>query len=205
MSDSCDPMNRSTPGLPVHHHLPEFTQTHAHWVGDAIQPSHPLSIITVVLGKYEEVAWSLTQTSSVWETSQFPRIGIQRASIVEHIWQRNCEFSLSNLSSDTTRLLTINVTAYHWEVIPLTVSQLTNNGVSSYGSFLTLVLASFSWWGSRRPLPTVYLHLNLWWSQYSTAVLLIFLAFTSIYSLLIFPFIQNRLPLSPALMPPFLL
>ena len=38
----CDPMNRSTPGLPVHHHLPEFTQTHDHRVGDAIQPSHPL-------------------------------------------------------------------------------------------------------------------------------------------------------------------
>ena len=39
----CDPMNRSTPGLPVHHQLLEFTQTHAHQVGDAIQPSHPLS------------------------------------------------------------------------------------------------------------------------------------------------------------------
>ena len=39
----CDPMNRSTPGLPVHHHLPEFTQTHVHRVGDAIQSSHPLS------------------------------------------------------------------------------------------------------------------------------------------------------------------
>ena len=39
----CDPMNRSTPGLPVHHHLPEFIQTHIHRVGDAIQPSHPLS------------------------------------------------------------------------------------------------------------------------------------------------------------------
>ena len=36
-------MNRSTPGLPVHHQLPEFTQTHVHWVGDAIQQSHPLS------------------------------------------------------------------------------------------------------------------------------------------------------------------
>ena len=36
-------MNRSTPGLPVHHHLPEFTQTHVHRVSDAIQPSHPLS------------------------------------------------------------------------------------------------------------------------------------------------------------------
>ena len=39
----CDPMNRSTPGLPVHHHPPEFTQTHVHPVGDAIQPSQPLS------------------------------------------------------------------------------------------------------------------------------------------------------------------
>ena len=39
----CDPMNCSTPGLPVHHQLPEFTQTHVHPVSDAIQPSHPLS------------------------------------------------------------------------------------------------------------------------------------------------------------------
>ena len=38
----CDPMDCSTPGFPVHHQLPEFTQTHVHWVGDAIQPSHPL-------------------------------------------------------------------------------------------------------------------------------------------------------------------
>ena len=39
----CDPMNHSTPGLSVHHHLPQFTETHFHWFGDAIQPSHPLS------------------------------------------------------------------------------------------------------------------------------------------------------------------
>ena len=39
----CNPMNHSTPGLPVHHQLPEFTQTHVHQVSDAIQPSHPLS------------------------------------------------------------------------------------------------------------------------------------------------------------------
>ena len=39
----CDPMNPSTPGLPVHHQLPEFTQTHVNRVCDAIQPSHPLS------------------------------------------------------------------------------------------------------------------------------------------------------------------
>ena len=39
----CNPMNRSTPGLPVHHQLPEFTETHVHRVSDAIQPSNPLS------------------------------------------------------------------------------------------------------------------------------------------------------------------
>ena len=41
-STLCDPMNHSTPGLPVHHQLPEFTHTHVHRVSDAIQPSHPL-------------------------------------------------------------------------------------------------------------------------------------------------------------------
>ena len=39
----CDLMDCTMPGLPVHHQLPEFTQTHVHWIGDAIQPSHPLS------------------------------------------------------------------------------------------------------------------------------------------------------------------
>ena len=39
----CDPMDCSMPGLSVYHQFPEFTQTHVHWVGDAIQPSHPLS------------------------------------------------------------------------------------------------------------------------------------------------------------------
>ena len=38
----CDPMNHSMPGLPVHHQLPKSTQTHVHWISDAIQPSHPL-------------------------------------------------------------------------------------------------------------------------------------------------------------------
>ena len=42
----CDPRNRSTPGLPVHHHLLEFTQIHIHRVGDATQPSHPLSSLS---------------------------------------------------------------------------------------------------------------------------------------------------------------
>ena len=44
----CNPMNRSTPGLPVHHQLPEFTQTHIHRVSDAIQPSHPLTSAYII-------------------------------------------------------------------------------------------------------------------------------------------------------------
>ena len=44
----CNPMSRSTPGLPVHHQLPESTQTHVHWVGDAIQPSYPLSSLLLL-------------------------------------------------------------------------------------------------------------------------------------------------------------
>ena len=44
----CDPMDCSTPGLPVHHHLPELTQTHVHWVSDAIQPSHPLLLLLLL-------------------------------------------------------------------------------------------------------------------------------------------------------------
>ena len=43
MCNLCDPLDCSTPGLPDHHQLPEFTQTHVHCIGDAIQPSHPLS------------------------------------------------------------------------------------------------------------------------------------------------------------------
>ena len=42
----CDPMSRSTPGLPVHHYVPEFTQSHVHRVSDGIQPSHPLSSLS---------------------------------------------------------------------------------------------------------------------------------------------------------------
>ena len=44
----CDPMDCSTPGLPVHCQLLEFTQTHVHWVGDAIQPNHPLSSLLLL-------------------------------------------------------------------------------------------------------------------------------------------------------------
>ena len=58
----CDPMNCSTPDLPVHHQLPEFTQTHVHWFSDAIQPSHPLSSPTLP-------ALNLSQRRFQWVSS----------------------------------------------------------------------------------------------------------------------------------------
>ena len=68
----CNPMNYSTPGLPVHHQLPEFTQTHVHRVGDATQPSHSLSSpsppapqpLPLLYGKYRVKCWKQWQISS---------------------------------------------------------------------------------------------------------------------------------------------
>ena len=57
----CDPMNRSTPGLPAHHHLPEFTQTHFHRVRDAIQPSHPLSSPSPALNPSQHQSFPTSQ------------------------------------------------------------------------------------------------------------------------------------------------
>ena len=65
----CDPMDCNTPGLPVHHQLPEFTQTHVNWISDAVQPSHPLSSPsspTFSLSLFKRVS-SLHQVAKVLE------------------------------------------------------------------------------------------------------------------------------------------
>ena len=70
----CDPMNHSMPGLPVQHQLPEFTQTHVHWVGDAIQPSHPLSSPsppTFNLSQHQGLFQWLTSLHQVAKVSEF--------------------------------------------------------------------------------------------------------------------------------------
>ena len=73
----CDPMDCSTPGLPVHHQLQEFTQTHIHRVGDAIQPSHPLS--------------SLLLTSSIFSSIRV----FSNESVLRIKWPKYCSFSFS--------------------------------------------------------------------------------------------------------------
>ena len=73
-STLCDPMDAARQGLPVHHQLPEFTQTHIHWVGDAIQPSHPLS-------SPSPPAFNLSQYRGLFKMSQFFRWGGQSIGV----------------------------------------------------------------------------------------------------------------------------
>ena len=75
------PMDWSMPGFPVHHQLPEFTQTHVHWVGDAIQPSHPLPLLL--------------------PPSIFPSIRVFSNESILHIrWPKYWSFSFSNSPSN---------------------------------------------------------------------------------------------------------
>ena len=85
----CDPMNCSTPGLPVYHHLPESTQTHVHWVDDAIQPSHPLS-------SPSPPALNLSQLQSL----------VRWVSSSHHWWPKYWRFSFNiSPSSEHPRLI----------------------------------------------------------------------------------------------------
>ena len=65
-----NPMDWSTPGLPVHHQFPDFTQTHVHWISDAIKPSHPLS-------SPSPLAFSLSHHQSLFKMSKFFASGSQ--------------------------------------------------------------------------------------------------------------------------------
>ena len=73
----CNPMNCSTPGLPVHHQLPEFTQTHVLWVNNAIQPSHPLSSLSP--------AFNLSQYQGLFKWVRWPNIGVSASALPVNI------------------------------------------------------------------------------------------------------------------------
>ena len=87
----CDPMNRSTPGFPVHHQLPEFTQTHVHQVRDAIQPSHPLS-------SPSPPAPNLSQHQGLfqWVNSSHEVAKVLEFQLQHHSLQRNPRADLQN-------------------------------------------------------------------------------------------------------------
>ena len=86
------PMDCSTPGLPVHHQLLEFTQTHIHWIGDAIQPSHPLSSLLLL-------------------PSIFPRIRVfSNESVLCTRWPKYWSFSFSiSLSNEHSGLISFRM------------------------------------------------------------------------------------------------
>ena len=88
----CDPMDCSRPGLPLHHKLPEFTQTHIHWVGDAIQPPFPLSPVLFL-------------------PSNFPSIRVFSNESALHIrWPKNWSFNFSiNPSNQYSGLISFSV------------------------------------------------------------------------------------------------
>ena len=80
----CHPVDCSMPGLPVHHQLPDFTQTHVHWVGDAIQSSHPLS-------SPSPPAFNLSLASGSFPVSQFfassgQSIGVSASTLSNISW-----------------------------------------------------------------------------------------------------------------------
>ena len=80
----CDPMNRSMPGLPVHHQLPEFTQIHIHWVSDAIQPSHPLSTPSSPASNPSQHQGLFQSVNSSHEVAKVLEFQLQHQSFHEH-------------------------------------------------------------------------------------------------------------------------
>ena len=82
----CNPVNHSTPGLPVHHQLPEFTQTHVHWVSDAIQPSHSLSSPSPPAFNLSQHQGLFKWVSSGWQI--FSREVVVYLCTIYNIWRR---------------------------------------------------------------------------------------------------------------------
>jgi len=80
----CDPMNHSTPGLPVHHRLPEFTQTHVHQISDAIQPSHPFSSPSPPTPSPSQHQSLFQRVSSLHEVGK-----VLEFQLLHHSFQRN--------------------------------------------------------------------------------------------------------------------
>ena len=80
----CDPMDWSMPGIPVHHQLPEFTQTHVHQVGDAIQPSHPLSAPSPPAFNLSQDQGLFKWASSSHQVAKVLEFQLQHQSLNEH-------------------------------------------------------------------------------------------------------------------------
>ena len=107
----CNSMNCSTPGLPVHHQLPEFTQTHVHWVGDAVQPSHPLSSPSLPApnpsqhqGLFQCTVHGTRPLKSLWPSAETVRLLME---------DPDSGFTISDLMSSWWRQLVKNQCVLH--------------------------------------------------------------------------------------------
>ena len=99
-------MEYSTPGLPIHHQLPEFTQTHSHWVADAILPSHPLRPLLL-------------------QTSIFPSVRVFSNESVIHRWPKYWSFRFSiNPSNEYSGLLSFRMDWLDLLAVPGTIKSL---------------------------------------------------------------------------------
>ena len=127
----CNPINRSTPGLPVHHQLPESTQTHVHWVSDAIQPSHPLSSPSLpALNLFQHqglLKWvsSLHQVAKVLEF-QLQHQSLQRTPRTDLLWDglvgSPCSPRDSQESSPTPQFKSIDSSSFSFLYSPTLTS-----------------------------------------------------------------------------------
>ena len=85
----CDPMDCSTPGFPVHHQLLELTQTHVHWVSDAIQPSHPLSSPSPPAFNLSQHQGLFKWVSSSHQVAKVLEFQLQHQSEKEQVYEYN--------------------------------------------------------------------------------------------------------------------
>ena len=130
-STLCDPMNHSTPGIPVHHQFPEFTQTHVHWVGDAIQPSHPLSSPSPLALNLSQHQGLFKWASSSHQVAKVLEFQLQHQSFQWTPWtdllkdglvESPCSPSDSQESSLTPQFKTINSSVLSFLYSPTLIS-----------------------------------------------------------------------------------
>ena len=114
----CDPMNCSTPGLPVHHQLPEFTQTHVHQVSDASQPSHPLASPSPPAPNPSQ-----HQSLSQWANSSHEVAKVLEFQLQHHSFQRNTRADLlqNGLIGSSVYIFSKN---FYLHVLPLTAESI---------------------------------------------------------------------------------
>ena len=160
MSSFLQPLDCSMPGFPVHHQLPEFTQTHVHQVGDAIQPSHPLSSPSLVAfnlsqhqGLFQWVSY-LPQVAKVLELQHQPFQWIFRTDFLWTDWldllavQGTLKSLLQHHSSKASILqhsaFFIGQLSHPYMTAGICTLQLTKNGISQISSQLNLVSIVFT-------------------------------------------------------------